>query len=291
MQTNGTAEHLFAQTLMEIHKEVNPVSTYSTHEQEIVAMFDAFLGADYSQEKKRAVLAAQKLLHQHQAIATQQLENGDLLATEYVDRFNNLLSLMFKECESVLGSEDFVMLFGAPPDEMQGFIDKELFLQQREIGTDVILPHTFEGLPVADEGKVTQPVTIERLSIEQEPKKTILVVDDSKVTRANLQRMLERFGFRVEAAENGWLALGHLANYTQLPDLVLVDLTMPVMDGYELTRQIRRNPHTCQLPIIMISPNTTDSAKNKSVKLGMELLNKKSGANELVSRVHSALSR
>lgn len=81
--------------------------------------------------------------------------------------------------------------------------------------------------------------------------KTILVVDDSPTVRKLISGKLEKSGHVVICASDGVEALERLEDLT--PDLVLLDITMPRMDGYEVCKQIRSNPSAKDLPVVMIS--------------------------------------
>ncbi|MFZ1701713.1 MAG: response regulator [Pyrinomonadaceae bacterium] len=81
--------------------------------------------------------------------------------------------------------------------------------------------------------------------------KTILVVDDSPTVRKLISGKLEKSGHVVVCASDGVEALEQLES--GLPDLVLLDITMPRMDGYEVCKQIRSNPRARDLPVVMIS--------------------------------------
>src|SRR5260370_20685688 len=81
----------------------------------------------------------------------------------------------------------------------------------------------------------------------------ILVVDDEPSVRRLLQRYLGDHGYEVTIAENG--AEGWAAACDGGPDLILSDVSMPGMDGYELVRTLRRHPATLSIPIIMLSAN------------------------------------
>lgn len=79
----------------------------------------------------------------------------------------------------------------------------------------------------------------------------ILVVDDDQDTLRLLKLILESSGLQPMLAENGRVALDLMAE--QLPDLVLCDILMPVMNGYETLMAIRENPGTSAIPVIMLS--------------------------------------
>ena len=87
---------------------------------------------------------------------------------------------------------------------------------------------------------------------ESMPKgRTILVVDDSATVRKLISGKLEKSGHTVVCAEDGVEGLARIAE--KLPDLVLLDITMPRMDGYEVCKQIRANPASKDVPVVMIS--------------------------------------
>jgi twitching motility two-component system response regulator PilG len=81
--------------------------------------------------------------------------------------------------------------------------------------------------------------------------KMILVVDDSATVRKLISGKLEKSGHNVVCASDGVEALERMAE--QIPDLVLLDITMPRMDGYEVCKQIRANSACSHVPVVMIS--------------------------------------
>jgi chemosensory pili system protein ChpA (sensor histidine kinase/response regulator) len=95
----------------------------------------------------------------------------------------------------------------------------------------------------------------------------VMVVDDSLTVRKVTQRMLEREGYQVILAKDGVDALEKLQEQT--PDLMLVDIEMPRMDGFDLTRNIRGNDSTQNIPIIMITSRTADKHRNYALDLGV----------------------
>ncbi|WP_227470219.1 Hpt domain-containing protein [Massilia sp. YMA4] len=100
---------------------------------------------------------------------------------------------------------------------------------------------------------------------------TILVVDDSLTVRKVTQRLLEREGYTVLLAKDGVDALEQLHERAngKLPDLMLVDIEMPRMDGFDLTRNVRGDPRTEHIPIIMITSRSADKHRNYATQLGV----------------------
>jgi chemosensory pili system protein ChpA (sensor histidine kinase/response regulator) len=79
----------------------------------------------------------------------------------------------------------------------------------------------------------------------------ILVVEDSRATRKYLALLLTNDGHYVTAVADGKQALSYLV--TTVPDLVITDLIMPAMDGYEMVKQLRKLPGRQQVPVVMIT--------------------------------------
>jgi chemosensory pili system protein ChpA (sensor histidine kinase/response regulator) len=97
--------------------------------------------------------------------------------------------------------------------------------------------------------------------------RSIMVVDDSLTVRRVTQRLLEREGYNVMLAKDGVDALEQLQGAT--PDLMLVDIEMPRMDGFDLTRNVRSDERTREVPIIMITSRSADKHRNYALELGV----------------------
>ncbi|GJI96299.1 hypothetical protein RugamoR57_30170 [Duganella caerulea] len=97
--------------------------------------------------------------------------------------------------------------------------------------------------------------------------RSIMVVDDSMTVRRVTQRLLEREGYNVVLAKDGVDALEQLQGAR--PDLMLVDIEMPRMDGFDLTRNVRGDERTKDIPIIMITSRSADKHRNYALQLGV----------------------
>lgn len=95
----------------------------------------------------------------------------------------------------------------------------------------------------------------------------VLVVDDSLTVRKITGKLLEREGYQVLTAKDGVDALEQMKN--SLPDILLVDIEMPRMDGYDLTRAVRGDPRTRGIPIIIITSRTAEKHRNQAAQLGV----------------------
>ena len=93
-------------------------------------------------------------------------------------------------------------------------------------------------------------------------KEHILVVEDSKVNQKLLQRLLVKTGYVVDVAGDGYQALTFLqAEGRKLPDLIVLDIIMPGMDGFELCRRLKQDASFQDIPVIFIS--SLDAADDK----------------------------
>jgi twitching motility two-component system response regulator PilH len=98
------------------------------------------------------------------------------------------------------------------------------------------------------------------------PIKSILVVDDSPTERYFLNELLLKHGFTVTTAESADDALIKLK--TSLPDLILMDVVMPGMNGFQLTRQLSRDPQTESIPIIMCTSKSQQTDRIWGLRQG-----------------------
>ena len=99
-------------------------------------------------------------------------------------------------------------------------------------------------------------------------KGTLLVVDDDGVSRAVLSNLLERQGHTVVVAKDGAEALALVPQ--RAFDLIVLDLLMPGMDGFEVVQKLKSDPASREIPVVMISSAEDMSGIVKSVKLGAE---------------------
>ena len=118
----------------------------------------------------------------------------------------------------------------------------------------------------------------------------ILVVDDDVDTLRLVGLMLQRQGYQIAAASNGQQALA-LA-LSEKPDLILLDVMMPDMDGYEVTRRLRANPSTVSTPIIMFTAKSQVDDKVMGFEAGVDdYLTKPTQPRELFAHVKAVLAR
>ncbi len=120
--------------------------------------------------------------------------------------------------------------------------------------------------------------------------KTILVIEDERAIRESMLDLLEAEGFNVVSAEDGDIGIQKAREH--LPDLILCDITMPRMDGFEVLRRLRDQPTTATIPFIFL---TARGAKEE-IRQGMELgaddyLTKPCSINELLRAIGSRFKK
>ena len=118
----------------------------------------------------------------------------------------------------------------------------------------------------------------------------VLVVDDSLTVRKITTRLLTREGFRVDSAKDGVDALEKM--HDLLPDVVLLDVEMPRMDGFELARVMRSDERLKSVPIIMITSRTADKHRNHAMDIGVNVyMGKPYQEQQLLEHIAEQLNR
>ncbi|MEG4548072.1 PAS domain S-box protein [Microcoleus sp. N9_B2] len=118
----------------------------------------------------------------------------------------------------------------------------------------------------------------------------VLIVDDHEVNRAMLHRLLSHLGFEIAQATDGEDCLHQAQEF--LPDIILMDLVMPVMDGWEATRRLRQLPELKDVVILALSANVYETTRQESILAGCDnFLTKPIQTNELLEllRLHLRL--
>ena len=120
-------------------------------------------------------------------------------------------------------------------------------------------------------------------------KGTLLVVDDTPASLKLLTEILRGEGYDVRSAISGELAL--TAAITEPPDLVLLDILMPEMDGFEVCRKLKARPETCYVPVIFVSALSETTEKVQGFGLGaVDFVNKPYQREELLARINTHLN-
>lgn len=152
-------------------------------------------------------------------------------------------------------------------ERMHGQIKVESKEQQGTQFT-VTLPLPVYSSPANDTaGQLGEPAGLPESSVSPQRPLRILLVEDNDVNQMVAGMLLKKMGHHADTAENGQLAIEALEQKHY--DLILMDCQMPVMDGYETTRRIRKNPKWQDLPIIAVTANVMQGDRDDCFASGM----------------------
>ncbi len=177
------------------------------------------------------------------------VRSGDLRAAVAIDQ--------------VVGNREIVVKAGGPQlASVPGIFGATIMGDGRVVVILDIAPlvRRFAAMP-RDVAPVEQAVEARRVPL-------VMVVDDSITMRKVTGRVLERHNFEVATAKDGIDALERMADI--IPDLMLLDIEMPRMDGYELATAMKADPRMRDVPIIMITSRTGDKHRQRAMDLGVE---------------------
>jgi chemosensory pili system protein ChpA (sensor histidine kinase/response regulator) len=148
-------------------------------------------------------------------------------------------------------------------------VDADAVTGRTDPGFEPVAPIVHAAPPIAEpavpvavaQPPVPEPEVVARLPI-------VLVVDDSLTVRKITSRLLEREGYKALTAKDGLDALQVLADVN--PDVILLDIEMPRMDGFEFTKTIKADNRQNNIPIIMITSRTAEKHRNHAKELGVD---------------------
>jgi DNA-binding response OmpR family regulator len=120
--------------------------------------------------------------------------------------------------------------------------------------------------------------------------RTVLVADDDEDILQLVSFRLERAGYKVVTAADGHQALAAAREHQ--PDLAVLDVMMPGLNGYEVTRQLRANPATAAIPVILLTARVQEADVSRGFEAGADdYLRKPFSPQELRSRVQAIIAR
>ena len=118
----------------------------------------------------------------------------------------------------------------------------------------------------------------------------VLIAEDEETIVESLSFLMEKEGYDVSVATDGRTAISMIAR--DIPDMVLLDVMMPVCDGFEVVRAARNEPNTRQMPIMMLTAKTREVDRRKGLELGVDdFVTKPFSTRDVVSRVKALLKR
>lgn len=118
----------------------------------------------------------------------------------------------------------------------------------------------------------------------------VLIIDDSPTEVHVIRGYLEKNGFDTDAANDGTEGLEKARKLK--PDVVIMDIVMPGMNGYQATRELSRDPETCAIPVLMVTTKGNDTDRIWGLRQGaVDYLVKPVSEQELVAKIKAALGQ
>jgi chemosensory pili system protein ChpA (sensor histidine kinase/response regulator) len=208
-------------------------------------------------------------------------------AIEFQDRtyrLHSMQQLLGISAATGLQAYNSVLLLRSGIQRVAVHVDELLGNQEivvKSIGPQLARAPGVSGATVLADGRVAlimNPVQLATRAAPSAPRLTetapvkalaplVMVVDDSLTVRKITGRLLEREGYRVLTAKDGVDALEQMAE--SLPKVMLVDIEMPRMDGFDLARNLRGDARTQDIPIIFISSRTAEKHRSQAAQLGV----------------------
>jgi CheY-like chemotaxis protein len=123
-------------------------------------------------------------------------------------------------------------------------------------------------------------------------KATVFIVEDERLIARLAQVNLEHAGYHVESAQDGLAAWETLDSGGALPDLILTDINLPYMDGFELLRRLKTRPELAAIPVVIMTARALDEHREMANELGaVRYLNKPINPTQLIETVAEVMGQ
>ncbi len=232
---------------------------------------------------------------------------GDESVYEYAGneyQLKHLATLLNVSAVDVSGTQGQVPVLLVRIGEKRIALQVEALLGSREIvikpvGAQLSTVDCISGATILGDGSVVMMLDMAALArmnararlpevpvvAQEESRLVVMVVDDSITVRKVTSRLLERNGYKVLTAKDGVDAMGQLQEV--VPDMMLLDIEMPRMDGFELATHMRNDDRLKHMPIIMITSRTGDKHRERAQQIGVNsYLGKPYQENDLLNSIH-----
>lgn len=121
-------------------------------------------------------------------------------------------------------------------------------------------------------------------------KKRIVIVDDDPDMRKTVKQLLESSGYKVYSYENGLDCIKNLRQGKYKPTLIILDIMMPLMSGWEIQRRLSENAQWKDIPIIFLTSRTNDTADDMYARYGADFVKKPFDINDLKARIEETIN-
>ena len=173
------------------------------------------------------------------------------------------------QVDNLIGRQEIVIKSVGPQLSSVGVLSGATILPDGEVALILDVGNLVRSA-LAQQHGIAEPLLQTEVPAEDEEKvTTVMIVDDSITVRKVTERLLKRYDFNIITAKDGVDALTVLLE--QIPDVMLLDVEMPRMDGYELATTMRNDPRLKDIPIIMITSRTGDKHRQRALDIGVNM--------------------
>ena len=194
----------------------------------------------------------------------------------HIDQLETTDEILIKSIGEYLGKVSGLLGATLLGDGRQGIVINPILLQEHFTKNIMTRYNNVETLEIQDK--------------KHKESNVIMVVDDSITVRRATMKILEKYGYSVVVAKDGEDALEQLQVVT--PDVILSDIEMPVMDGFEFLKNVRNTEKYKNIPVIMITSRTADKHRNMAYDLGVNgFLGKPYQEDELINQIKNLVNK
>jgi chemosensory pili system protein ChpA (sensor histidine kinase/response regulator) len=170
--------------------------------------------------------------------------------------------------DNLLGRQEIVIKSVGPQLSTVGVLSGATILPDGQVALILDIGNLVRSALAQQHGKAAPLMpTIEEAAAAEETMPTVMIVDDSITVRKVTERLLKRYDYNIITAKDGVDALTVMIE--QIPDVMLLDVEMPRMDGYELATTMRNDGRLKDVPIIMITSRTGDKHRQRALDIGV----------------------
>ena len=189
--------------------------------------------------------------------------------------------------DNLLGRQEIVIKSVGPQLSTVGVLSGATILPDGEVALILDVANLVRSALAQQHGKA-EPLMpgMEAVAEAEEKVPTVMIVDDSITVRKVTERLLKRYDYNIITAKDGVDALTVMLE--QIPDIMLLDVEMPRMDGYELATTMRNDERLKEVPIIMITSRTGDKHRQRALDIGVnQYMGKPYQESELIDNIRS----
>ncbi len=193
--------------------------------------------------------------------------------------------------DNLLGRQEIVIKSVGPQLSTVGVLSGATILPDGKVALILDVGNLVRSALAQQHGQAAPLMpSIEEAAAAEEQVPTVMIVDDSITVRKVTERLLKRYDYNIITAKDGVDALTVMIE--QIPDIMLLDVEMPRMDGYELATTMRNDHRLKNVPIIMITSRTGDKHRQRAIDIGVnEYMGKPYQEQELIDNIRSFTGR